>query len=107
MSITEAGFLILPKYIEKLIISKVRLYDYHPDGFVMIGTKNENGLELNLQKIKRFIQNHNGFYELVSKSNNEAVIIISGAIGLVFEKILNDKENIVDGKQYELFSQIN
>lgn len=107
MSITEAGFPVLPKYIEKLIIAKVKLYDYQPDGFVMIGTKNENGLEQNLLKIKRFSEKHNGFYELVLKSNNEAVIIISGAIGLAFEKLLNEKENKIDGKQYELFSQIN
>ncbi|WP_366533607.1 hypothetical protein ACOJIU_18650 (plasmid) [Carnobacterium maltaromaticum] len=107
MSITEAGFLVLPKYIEKLVKDKIVIYDNQPDGFMIYGTKNENGLEQNLLKIKRFIEKHNGFYELVFKNNNEAIIIISGAIGLAFEKLLNEKENKINGKQYELFSQIN
>ncbi|WP_157456771.1 hypothetical protein [Carnobacterium maltaromaticum] len=107
MSITEAGFLVLPKYIEKLVRDKIVLYDNQPDGFIIYGTKNEGGLNQNLTKIKRFIEKHNGFYELVSKEKNEAIIIVSGSVGLVFEKLVNEQELKINGKQYELFSQIN
>ncbi|WP_157455693.1 hypothetical protein [Carnobacterium maltaromaticum] len=83
------------------------LYYFQPDGFVVKGTKNECGFDQNLNKIKRFTENHNGLFKLVSKGNNEAIIRISGAIGLVFEKIVNEKENEINEKQYKLFSEAN
>lgn len=105
--VTEAGFITIPTYIENLVVKKMALYYFQPDGFVVKGTKNECGLDQNLNKIKRFTENHNGLFNLVSKSNNEAIIRISGAIGLVFEKIVNEKENEINEKQYKLFSEAN
>ena len=105
--VTGAGFIVLPKYIENLVVKKMEICESQPDGFLLHGTKNECGLQQNLTKIKRFTESHNGYYKLVLMGQNEAVITISGAIGLVFEKIVNEKENKINGKQYELFSQIN
>lgn len=105
--VTEAGFITIPHYIKNLVVKKMELYDYQPDGFVVKGTKNECGLEQNLIKIKRFTENHNGFYELVSIDENEAIVCVTGSVGLQFEKILKEKEVELNGKQFELFSQIN
>ena len=60
--VTEAGFITIPTYIENLVVKKMALYYFQPDGFVVKGTKNECGLDQNLNKIKRFTENHNGFY---------------------------------------------